>query len=296
MVRHVSFVSRFLPLINCAFADLYSNILLLLLTMMLRSSKKGRSVPPIHQSRVSTRLKRSLTPVIGAHPAIVSPGESGKVKASVVAPPSPFQPEDLELSSPLLKPLDETDSAQLYEWDDLDISKFLDALELEERELGLKPAGADCRDTTVAYSRTASRVITDFITHLDNVRAYEELTVRVKNPFHTGYIDETVPTVIPKVFVDLSGLVSFGKIRLVNRLVCSWQSDFKMKVPNSETKCPFYQPASQNNLLRVFFSAMNRRFGWVIGLHELTGFTGCLTAMLANLYSERKKIWVSYCF
>lgn len=274
--------------------------------MMLRS-KKSRSIPSIHCRETRSSSRRSLvcasSPFVGngGLPATAVTPPDVSVAASSARSESPpvelynGEPEEVELSVPVLQPLGEMDPSVLYEWDDLDIAKFLDALEFEEKASGVKAAGADCTDTTKAYSRTATRVINNFIQHLDNVLTYRELMTRVRNPFHTGYVDESVPTVIPKVFVDLSGIVSHGKIRLANRLVCSWQHEFKMQVPNAETKCPFYQPASQNNLVRVFFSAMNRRYGWVIGLNELSGFPGCLTAMLNKLYATRKEEYVSDC-
>ena len=185
----------------------------------------------------------------------------------------------------------------ITEWEDIDIAGFLDDLEGDELEKGVVPPGASSTDTSKTYSRAASKVIDDFLKHLDSLEAFHDFTVRVENPFKFGSFGEGYMTVVPRIFVDLTGDVSYQKVRLANRVMCSWQDDYKMKKVGSKegagSNCPYYQPSSQNHMLRVFFAGMNKRFGWQLGLDDLSGFTGSLTAMLAKKYAERKAIWVS---
>ena len=199
--------------------------------------------------------------------------------------------------------IEEDDSAvglereDITEWEDIDIAGFLDDLEGDELEQGVVPPGAGSTDTSKTYSRAASKVINDFVKHLDSLDVFHDFTVRVENPFKFGSFGEGYMTVVPRIFVDLTGDVSYQKVRLANRVMCSWQDDFKMKKVGSKedagSNCPYYQPSSQNHMLRVFFAGMNKRFGWQLGLDDLSGFTGSLTAMLAKKYAERKAIWVS---
>ena len=183
------------------------------------------------------------------------------------------------------------------EWDDIDIGGFLDDLESDELEQGIMPPGAGSTDTTKAYSRSAAKVINDFVSHLDSLDVFHEFTARVENPFKFGSFGEGYLTVVPRIFVDLTGDVSFQKVRLANRVLCSWQDEYKKKKAGGKDddrdNCPYYQPSSQNHMLRVFFAGMNKRFGWQLGMDDLSGFPGSLTAMLAKKYSERKAIWVS---
>ena len=183
------------------------------------------------------------------------------------------------------------------EWDDIDIGGFLDDLESDELEQGIMPPGAGSTDTTKAYSRSAGKVINDFVSHLDSLDVFHEFTARVENPFKFGSFGEGYLAVVPRIFVDLTGDVSFQKVRLANRVLCSWQDQYKKKKAgvkdDDRDNCPYYQPSSQNHMLRVFFAGMNKRFGWQLGMDDLSGFPGSLTAMLAKKYSERKAIWVS---
>lgn len=297
--------------------------------MMLRSRKKARYTPPaIHQRNLPRTRgnKRSYVPANGSSgldignvggsdaqeslssltgtPSVVTaasvPGTVATGAGAVISPTATEgggngREEPIELSSPILHPVENGDNPILFEWDDMDIENFLDDLAAQEQEQGIVPAGTGCVDTSRQYSRRATVIIRDFIDHLDSVQAYKELCICVENPFRTGVLDENIMSVLPKVIIDLSGEVTVFKIRLANRVMCSWQEEFKMKVPDKKSKCPYYQPASQNGLIRMFFSAMNKRYGWVIGLSELSHFPGCLTAMLFTLYGERRKKWVSSC-
>ena len=74
----------------------------------------------------------------------------------------------------------------ITEWEDIDIAGFLDDLEGDELEKGVVPPGASSTDTSKTYSRAASKVIDDFLKHLDSLEAFHDFTVRVENPFKFG--------------------------------------------------------------------------------------------------------------
>ena len=58
--------------------------------------------------------------------------------------------------------------------------------------------------------------------------------------------------------------------------------------------CPFYQPSTQNVELRTFFAHMARTHNWQFNENDLKGFTGSLDAVIAELYDQRLKKYVSF--
>jgi hypothetical protein len=75
--------------------------------------------------------------------------------------------------------------------------------------------------------------------------------------------------------------------------LCEWQPNMKMKNPDPETKCPYYQPSSQNTKIRTFFSAMKCHHDWVLGYDDFKGFEGSLGALLKDKYEEKAAKYVS---
>jgi len=118
---------------------------------------------------------------------------------------------------------------------------------------------------------------------------FQALVKTVPNPFRRGGPEE-----IPNVFVVCSGPKTPDKVDLANKVVVTWQLDFKKKRPSADSECPYYSPASTNGQLRIFFAALKSQYGWEIGMEDLSNFKGSLTATLKDLYNEREVKYVSY--
>ena len=101
------------------------------------------------------------------------------------------------------------------------------------------------------------------------------------------------PLCVERIFVILSNEPNTQKKHLANMLLCEWQADLKMKNPDPDTKCPYYQPSSQNTMIRTFFSAMKRHHDWVLGYDDFKGFGGSLSALLKVKYDKRAAKYVS---
>jgi len=118
---------------------------------------------------------------------------------------------------------------------------------------------------------------------------YKDLLIVVGNPVKKG----NEPLRVERIFVILSNEPNTQKKHLANMLLCEWQADLKMKNPDPDTKCPYYQPSSQNTMIRTFFSAMKRHHDWVLGYDDFKGFEGSLSALLKVKYDERAAKYVS---
>ena len=112
----------------------------------------------------------------------------------------------------------------------------------------------------------------------------------VDNPIKVGNPSPKVA----RVFVALAQRTNATKV-LANNILCEWQIQLKMKKPNQETKCPWYQPAVQSMRLRGFLSRLKTRYGWQMSYEDdFRGYEGSLSAVLKQLYREREQKWVSY--
>lgn len=109
----------------------------------------------------------------------------------------------------------------------------------------------------------------------------------VNNPIRSGG-----PRQVAKILVALSGTITDGKRHLANKTITHWQTDLKKEKPD-ENGCPYFAPASQNQKLRSFFSALNKFHGWHLKLDHLKGFDGSLAGQLSTLYKERSEKYVS---
>ena len=112
----------------------------------------------------------------------------------------------------------------------------------------------------------------------------------VDNPIKVG----NPPPKVAWVFVLLAQRTNNTKV-LCNKILCKWQSQLKMKKPNPETKCTWYQPAVQSMRLRGFLSRLKTRYGRQMSYaDDFRGYEGSLSAVLKQLYREREQEWVSY--
>ena len=122
------------------------------------------------------------------------------------------------------------------------------------------------------------------------IQVYKALLEPVPNPFKkTGRAESKTA---PLLFLEIGGDLNQTKISLANRAICDWQIRLKKKKPK-EGECPFYQPSTQSMELRSFFGHMSRQYHWQITEKSLTGFDGALFHVMAEVYSQREKTWVS---
>ena len=112
----------------------------------------------------------------------------------------------------------------------------------------------------------------------------------VDNPIKVG----NPPPRVARVFVALAQRTNATKV-LANKILCEWQIQLKMKQPNPETKCPWYQPVVQNMRFHGFLSRLKTRYGRQMSYaDDFRGYEGSLSAVLKQLYREREQKWVSY--
>ena len=64
--------------------------------------------------------------------------------------------------------------------------------------------GGNCTDHSTRYSCRQTVIVESFISYLDKVEAYRELSARVENPFRIGMLSEEYLSLIPKVFVEIN--------------------------------------------------------------------------------------------
>jgi hypothetical protein len=111
----------------------------------------------------------------------------------------------------------------------------------------------------------------------------------VDNPTNYG----NQPPTIPRVFLELSGVIDRGKKYLANRLLCEWQINLKMKEPDPETGCPYYAASSTVTNLKTFLGAMKRHQDWPFTLDDFQKFDASVGALLKSEFKKRQKKWVS---
>ena len=91
-----------------------------------------------------------------------------------------------------------------------------------------------------------------FIFNLSFREKIHKIVELLDNPMKVGI----PPPKVSRVLLALSQRKNHTKV-LCNWILCEWQSQLKMKKPNPETGCPWYQPSVQNMRLHVFLSRMN---------------------------------------
>lgn len=92
-------------------------------------------------------------------------------------------------------------------------------MELYEQENGIQAAGAGTTILSDAYNAASTREIQKFMEFLkQGGEKYKKLIEFVDNPTNYG----NQPPTIPRVFLELSGVIDRGKKYLANRLLCEW--------------------------------------------------------------------------
>ena len=137
-------------------------------------------------------------------------------------------------------------------------------------------------------------LIADFLALVTNddppKKVWEHALEKVKNPFYTvgrGNCE----AMIARVFIMMHGYTNEVK-ELSNRVIVDWQCVMKKK-KYKEGECPYYSPAVQNMLLRVFFAIMKDRYNFQFVIGDFKKFKGSLSGVMRELYAQRRKDWVS---
>ena len=126
---------------------------------------------------------------------------------------------------------------------------------------------------------------------------WSSLLVEVPNPNKTfSRVGSDRAEFVPLAFVAGSGEITQPKLELVNSMLCDWQVDLQLKrkpKAGGKKECPFYSPSTQNQLLRTFYSHMGKHHGWRFTENNFKGWKGCVDGLLAELYAQRLKLYVS---
>ena len=94
-------------------------------------------------------------------------------------------------------------------------------------------------------------------------------------------------TSAPRILVQLGGEKNSQKLLLANKAIIDWMGTMKKKSGNGKSvKCEWYQPSTQNQRLRSFFSSVTKRFDWRYGTPDFS-FTGGLVGFLKTMYLKR---------
>ena len=134
---------------------------------------------------------------------------------------------------------------------------------------------------SIAHQYTIDWVTKDFIDALASCP--EDKWQALLEPVE--YMSMTGMTHAPKILVDLGGTKSTAKLMLANKSVIDWMAVIRKK-PAKGQKCPWYQPSTQNQRLRVFFGSVQKCFNWTYELKDFN-FKGGIKAFLDTLYAKR---------
>ena len=139
-------------------------------------------------------------------------------------------------------------------------------------------------------AKAAEPVVGYFVDHLKATPRFARLAEEVDNPCHFSGCGFKV---VPRAFAVAFNTKNWHVVQLMNAVLIDWQENLKMKRPDPATGCPFYKASSQSKMLRVFLATMTKNHGWLLTLDDFSGFEGCLTIFMKDLYTARGKAWVS---
>ena len=145
---------------------------------------------------------------------------------------------------------------------------------------------------TVQHARHINVCVADFLTCLENhgQNAYDDLLRTVKHTYPDGEKKQAA-----KILVLLGGPKTTEKVQIANKAIVLWQRHTqKKKMTNNFV---WYQPTTQNQRMRTFFSCVQSLYGWEMKL-ETFDFTGGVIPECNKLYRQRYKTFgkVSFVF
>ena len=101
---------------------------------------------------------------------------------------------------------------------------------------------------------------------------------------------------VPYAFVAMSGDVTQVKLELTNAMLCDWQVNLVLKrqpKAGGDKSCPYYNPSTQNKMLRTFYAHMKKEHGWQYTENSFKGWKGCVDGVLAEIYAQWLEKYVS---
>ena len=120
---------------------------------------------------------------------------------------------------------------------------------------------------------------------------WAKMLVEVDNPYFNGTSTEHLEKV-PLAFTEVSGAISPLKTQLANSMLVDWMLTVK-KEKSQDDVCEFFQPSTQNLMLRTFFPFMSRVHNWKFTTSSFSNFEGCLSGVMKSIYEQRRVLFVS---
>jgi len=93
----------------------------------------------------------------------------------------------------------------------------------------------------------------------------------------------------PKILVFIGGERSMLKCQMANKALIDWQAVTAKKSTAKNTNFVWYQPVTQNQRLRTFFSTVDKEFEWQYQITDFN-FTGGVKGFMSTLYVKRLKL------
>ena len=202
------------------------------------------------------------------------------------SPSSPIsQPESSDLH-PFTQPSNRTTRSQANQ-QETDLLSLLNGLKAHKKQNKCKTDVAlapGCLSHTKKYEWLIAEVVDDFLDALASVEDSKWSSMLELVP-HEGL---TGSTHAPKILVFVGGIKSTLKCQIANKALIDWQAVTSKKSPKKYCAYSWYQPVTQNQRLRTFFSTVDKKFDWQYQINDFT-FKGGVKGFLATLYLKRLK-------
>ena len=95
---------------------------------------------------------------------------------------------------------------------------------------------------------------------------------------------------VPAIFIELGGKRTPEKLQIANKAMVKWMRILKKIKLTRNDKFTWYQPVTQNQMLRTFIGHMSKTFFWPFDLDDFN-FPGGVNAELKKMYEERYKLY-----
>ena len=95
---------------------------------------------------------------------------------------------------------------------------------------------------------------------------------------------------VPTIFIDIGGERTPAKMQIANKAVVDWMRTIKKQKITKRDKFTWYQPVTQNQMLRTFIAHMSKTFFWPFDLDDFN-FSGGVIAEMKKMYEQRYKLY-----
>ena len=143
----------------------------------------------------------------------------------------------------------------------------------------------DCLSHSKRHEWLIGEVVDDFLNCLASLPNSKWTNMLQLVPFEglTGEISA------PKILVFIGGTRSTLKCQMANKALIDWQAITGKKTSARNTSFNWYQPVTQNQRLRTFFSTVDKEFDWNYQITDFT-FKGGVKGFMSTLYVKRLKL------